>query len=60
LFYAIFGGKFIGAGVCLLLALCASLYFGSAAKVHAQKAPAATVAPATAAAPAPVRSLTGI
>jgi Amt family ammonium transporter len=53
LFYAIFGGKLLGVGLCCLLMLGVSLYLGSASKVHAQTAPATTTAPAAApAAPA--------
>jgi Amt family ammonium transporter len=50
LFYAIFGGKMLGLGLCFLVIFCVSLYLGSASKAHAQTAPAATTAPAT---PAP-------
>jgi len=53
LFYAIFGGKMLGLGLCFLVIFCVSLYLGSASKAHAQTAPAAATAPATpAAAPA--------
>jgi len=53
LFYAIFGGKLLGAGLCLLIAFAATTYFSST-NAHAQTAPAAaTTAPAApAAAPA--------
>ena len=49
LFYAIFGGKLLGLGLCFALIFCTSLYF-AAPKAHAQAAPATTSAPAT---PAP-------
>ena len=54
LFYAIFGGKMLGLGLCFLLIFCFSLYLGSASKAHAQAAPAAATqaAPAAPAAPA--------
>jgi Amt family ammonium transporter len=41
LFYAIFGGKILGVGLCLLIAFSAMSYFGSS-KAHAQTAPATT------------------
>ncbi len=46
LFYAIFGGKIIGVGLCFLVVFLASLFFGSASKAHAQAAAAAVTAPA--------------
>jgi ammonium transporter, Amt family len=53
LFYAIFGGKLLGVGLCCVLMFGVSMYLGSASKVHAQTAPATTTAPAAApAAPA--------
>jgi ammonium transporter, Amt family len=52
LFFAIFGGKMLGVGLCLLVMFGASLYFG-ASKVHAQTAPATATAPAAAAPAAP-------
>jgi Amt family ammonium transporter len=51
LFYAIFGGKMLGLGLCFLVMFGISSYLSSASKVHAQTVPAAT-APATMAAPA--------
>ena len=56
LFYAIFGGKMLGVGLCFLLVFASMAYFGSASKVHAQDAtPAASVAPTT----APAAPMTG-
>ena len=53
LFLALFGGKLIGAGLCLALAFAVSMFFASNSKVHAQTAPATATAPAAApAAPA--------
>ena len=54
LFYAIFGGKMIGLGLCFLVMLGVSVYFGSSAlKAHADTGTVTTAtAPATAAAPA--------
>src|ERR1700722_13577615 len=62
LFYAIFGGKMIGLGLCFLVMLGVSVYFGSSAlKAHADTgtattatAPGAAATPAAPAAPAPV------
>jgi ammonium transporter, Amt family len=63
LFYAIFGGKMLGLGLCFALIFLVTLFFGSTSKVHAQTAPApaaastpaaAAAAPAPAAAPADV------
>src|SRR5476651_2243112 len=55
LFLALFGGKLIGAGLCLALAFAVSMFVASGSKVHAQAAPATATAPAAvpAAAPAP-------
>src|SRR5580704_14729202 len=55
LFYAIFGGKMIGLGLCFLVMLGVSVYFGSSAlKAHADTGTATTAtAPATAPAAAP-------
>jgi ammonium transporter, Amt family len=52
LFYAIFGGKMLGVGLCFLLMFGISTYLASASKAQAQAAPAA----ATAAASAPAAS----
>ena len=51
-FYAIFGGKVLGVGLCLALMSLFSLYLGSTNKAHAQAAPAATTAAPAMAAPA--------
>src|SRR5476649_464785 len=53
LFLALFGGKLIGAGLCLALAFAVSMFVASGSKVHAQAAPATATAPAAAPAAAP-------
>ena len=53
LFFAIFGGKLLGVAVCFALMFCASLYFGSPGKAHAQEAPATAPAAAPAEAEKP-------
>jgi ammonium transporter, Amt family len=54
-FYALFGGKLIGVGLCFLVMLGISAYFGSSNAAHAQTTPAAQTAatPAAPASPAP-------
>jgi Amt family ammonium transporter len=51
-FYAIFGGKLIGVGMCFLIIFAASLYFGRPTNAHAQTAPAAAAPAAATATPA--------
>src|SRR5580698_10168442 len=53
LFAALFGGKLLGAGLCMALAFGVSVFFASNNKVHAQTAPATATAPAAAPAAAP-------
>ncbi len=54
LFYAIFGGKILGVGLCFLVMMTVSAYLSSTAKVHAQTPPAAAPAMASGSAtPAP-------
>ncbi len=52
LFYAIFGGKALGVGLCLVLMSLFSLYLSSANKASAQATPAASTAAPAATAPA--------
>ena len=56
LFYAIFGGKVLGIGLCFMVMFGVSTYLGSASKAHAQAAPAASAPAASATAPAPAAS----
>ncbi len=52
-FYALFGGKLVGVGLCFLIMGAASLYFAGSSTAHAQAAPAAAPAAAAPAAAAP-------
>ena len=53
-FYALFGGKLLGVGLCFAAIMAVSFFFGSSAtKAHAQTPPAATAPAAAPAAQAP-------
>ena len=53
-FYALFGGKLLGVGLCFAAIMAVSFFFGSSAtKAHAQTPPAATAPSAAPAAQAP-------